>query len=59
MDKMSEHDVSDQICEMLYDIEEITRICTFEEAGVMSYNKGIVIRYEDGTEFQVTVVQSK
>lgn len=59
MAKMSEHDVTDQICEMMYGTEEITRICTFEEAGVVSYNKGIVIRYEDGTEFQLTVVQSK
>lgn len=59
MDKMSEHDVSDQICEMLYGIDEITRICTFEEAGLMTNNKGLVIRYDDGTEFQVTVVQSK
>lgn len=59
MDKMSEHDVIDQIGEMLYGIEEITRICTFEEAGLMTNNKGLVIRYDDGTEFQVTVVQSK
>lgn len=59
MAKMSEHDVTDQICEMMYGTEEITRICTFKEAGLMTNNKGLVIRYDDGTEFQVTVVQSK
>lgn len=32
---------------------------TFEDAGVMTYNKGLVIRMDDGSEFQVTIVKSK
>ena len=32
---------------------------TFEEAGIMTMNKGVVFRMTDGTEFQVTVVQSR
>ena len=32
---------------------------TFEEAGVMTYNKGLVVRLPDGSEFQVTIVQSR
>ena len=32
---------------------------TFAEAGVITNNDGVVITLEDGSEFQVTVVQSK
>ena len=32
---------------------------TFEQAGVMTYNKGLVSSLPDGTEFQLTIVQSR
>ena len=32
---------------------------TFEQAGVMTHNKGLVISLPDGTEFQLTIVQSR
>jgi hypothetical protein len=32
---------------------------SFEEAGVMTDNAGLVLRLEDGSEFQVTVVRSR
>ena len=32
---------------------------SYDEAGVMTTNAGFVIRMRDGSEFQVTVVQSK
>ena len=32
---------------------------TFESAGIMTYNKGLVISLPDGTEFQLTIVQSR
>jgi len=38
---------------------EIERIDTFEEAGVLTRNKGLVVRAIDGREFQITVIQSK
>jgi len=59
MEKMTEESVVIEIHEMMNGIEEIRSIRTFEDAGVMTYNKGLVIRYDDGTEFQVTIVQSK
>jgi hypothetical protein len=31
----------------------------FHEAGVMTDNAGLVLRLEDGSEFQVTVVRSR
>lgn len=38
---------------------ENMRVSTFEEAGVMTYDKGLVIRLPDGTEYQLTIVQSR
>ena len=38
---------------------ENARVRTFEQAGVMTYNKGLVISLPDGTEFQLTIVQSR
>lgn len=32
---------------------------TFSEEGVLTGNKGLVVRLGDGTEFQITVVKSR
>ena len=45
--------VSSEIC------WENLRVRTFEEEGVLTYNKGLVISLPDGTEFQLTIVQSR
>lgn len=38
---------------------EIERMDTFEEAGILTRNKGLVARTIDGREFLITIVQSK
>ena len=38
---------------------ESIRVETYEQAGVMTYNKGLVLTLPDGTEFQLTIVQSR
>lgn len=37
----------------------IERIDTYERAGLMTNNKGLVLTMKDGTEFQLQIVQSK
>lgn len=37
---------------------EGTCINTFEDAGIMTYNKSLVICTPDGSEFQLTIVKS-
>lgn len=32
---------------------------TFEEAGIFTNDKGLVLTTEDGHEFQITIVRSK
>ena len=38
---------------------ENLRVQTYEQAGVMTYNKGLVIPLPDGSEYQLTIVQSR
>ncbi len=39
--------------------EGVERVTSFEEAGIMTSDKGMVIQMENGSEFQVTIVQSR
>jgi hypothetical protein len=41
------------------ELEGVDSIQTFEEAGVLTMNKGLVLRMKDHREFQVTIVQSR
>ena len=41
------------------ELEGLDSIRTFEEAGVLTMNKGLVIRLKDRREFQITIVQSR
>lgn len=38
---------------------ENLRVQTYEEAGVMTYDKGLVVTLPDGSEFQVSIVRSR
>ena len=35
------------------------RITSFAEAGLLTTDKGLVLRFPDGTEFQLTIVRSR
>lgn len=41
------------------ELDGVDSIQTFEEAGVLTLNKGLVLRMRDRREFQVTIVQSR
>ena len=41
------------------ELTEESRVQTFQEAGLLTRDKGLVIRLPDGNEFQITVIQSK
>ena len=41
------------------DLTDIAEVRTFDEAGVMSTNAGLVLAMADGGEFQVTIVRSR
>ena len=38
---------------------EVSNIKTYAEAGILTRDSGLVLRREDGSEFQITIKQSK
>lgn len=38
---------------------EVSNIKTYAEAGILTRDSGLVLRMEDGNEFQITIKQSK
>ena len=47
--------------EVIEDGDELDglRVRSFEEDGVMTYNKGLAVTLPDGSEYQLTIVQSR
>ena len=41
------------------DLADVREVQTFDEAGVLTHNKGLVVTLADSTEMQVTVVRSR
>jgi hypothetical protein len=39
--------------------EKIDRITTFNDCGMLTSNKGLVVKMNDGSKFQLTIVKSK
>jgi hypothetical protein len=35
------------------------RVRTFDDAGIMTRNRGLVVRLQSGEEFQITIVQTR
>ena len=46
-------------CDSLEICWENLRVLTFDEAGLMTRNSGLVISLPDGSEFQLTIVRSR
>ena len=60
---MNERKIESLILDLEYDdenplIRKIARATSFEDAGILTRNRGVVLRMYDGSEFQITIVQS-
>ena len=56
----SEEGFEDYLADLLeHDDDLDTEAETFEAAGVMTNNRGLVVRLPNGAEFQVTIVRSR
>lgn len=40
-------------------LADLQSVMSFGQEGVMTYNRGVVLKMADGTEFQITIVQSR
>ena len=59
---MNENEFETMLHELLQDDEaapEIARVQTFEEAGLLTGNRGVVVHTADGSTFQICIVKSR
>ena len=63
---MGEQEVQDALMALIGWNEDLgntalaeARVRTFEDAGLMTRNKGVQITLPDGSEFQLTILQSR
>lgn len=60
LDALTIDDFDDtEIGGMLRELGALRRVETFAQAGVMTYNAGLVLSFANGAEFQITIVQSQ
>ena len=52
-------DDGDPLAELAERTEGIRQIATYDDVGMMTTDKGFVVECDDGTEFQVSIVQSR
>lgn len=56
----TEKDLRNWLIEAIEDFDkEDLDIMTFREAGLLTSNEGLVLRFESGEEFQLTIVRSE
>ena len=48
-----------ECCDACIDLPAPQSVETFDEGGVLTKNRGLVLRYGGGVEYQVTIVRSK
>ena len=39
-------------------VRDVTSVSTFNEAGMLTYNHGVVVDLEDGKQIQITIVRT-
>ena len=52
-------DADDPANELAEHVEGIRKIATYDEVGMLTDDHGLVIETGDGSEFQVSIVQSR
>ena len=63
---MTEHDIEAALLELQYTsgedgepiIGQLKSAASFDDAGIMTRNRGVVFHMKDGSEFQITIVRS-
>jgi hypothetical protein len=56
---INEKIMTETIQEALADQDDVRSVMTYDEAGMLTRDAGLVVRISDGSEFQITVVQSR
>ena len=59
MVKITEEIMEKFIATGLADEDQVAMVVNFQEAGMLTRHSGLVVRTIDGSEFQITIVQSR
>lgn len=51
-------DANDPAADLAEHVAGVRRIATYDDVGMLTHDKGLVIEAVDGAEFQLTIVQS-
>jgi hypothetical protein len=54
-----EQTVMEGLLSIMDETESIKDIYTYEQAGMLTTDRGLIVTDSDGNEFQVTIVKSK
>lgn len=49
---------AERLKKLLRDDDEVRRVSTYDAAGVLTQNTGLVVVLKNGREFQITIVES-
>lgn len=52
-------DADEPACALAEHVEGVRRIATYDDVGMLTRDRGLVIESDDGAEFQVTIVESR
>ncbi len=52
-------DIQEENMTMPDELEQIIRVATFEEEGILTSDNGCVLRFKTGEEFQINITRSK
>lgn len=58
-EKQMEAWLSEAIIELANEETKVVRVSTYDDVGMLTMNKGLVVRFKDGDEFQICIVQSE
>jgi hypothetical protein len=56
---MYKKELIETMAEAIAEQTEVRMVMTYEEAGMLTNDTGLVVRTNDGSEFQITVVKSR
>ena len=49
----------EEVIDAIYTVDGISSVSTYAESGVLTYDKGVVVKLTNGDEFQITIVKSE
>ena len=51
--------IEPEAMEMPDELHDLIRVATYDEVGMLTTDKGLALRFKDGSEWQVTIVRSR